>query len=133
MSIFSSTSVPKKPFFYYTTPDNAENTDDLGFSLRNQWDEYVFARKGPDLKNTKDLLSTNITYSYYVRLDNGKIYDPRTKYSILDNKPTFVEKVCKDQMRWIKVNESAFNSYLEFLKIGSDQHFKAASKVCFGI
>ena len=81
----------------------------------------------------KEFLSTNLSYVYYVRLDNNKIYDPRVTYSLSENKPTFIEKVCKDKMRWIKVNESAFNTYLEFLKIGSDAHFKAATKVCLGI
>jgi hypothetical protein len=133
MTIFSPSSTGKKPYFYYTTSDYSENTDESGCSLRNQWDEYVFARKGLEPKNMKDFLSKDLSYVYYVRIDNGKIYDPRTTYSLSDNKPTFIEKVCKDQMRWIKVNESAFNSYLEFLKIGSDQHFKAASKICFGI
>lgn len=134
MSIFESKPVPKSPYFYYTTPDHVETTDDSGCALRNKWDEYVFARKGPEPKQMKDFLSTNLVYSYYIRLDNNKkIFDPRTNYSLSENKPSFIEKVCKDQMKWIKVNESAFNAYLDFLKIGSDQHFKAATKACFGI
>ena len=127
MTIFSN----KKPntFYYYTTKEYSEGTDDAGFYIRNQDDDYVYAKKALDYL-PKDIRSMKKSFAYYVRSGGGKICDPRCIHSLPENKISHVDKVCKNTGKFIKVNQSAFLQYLEFLKLESDQHYKSACRAC---
>lgn len=130
MAIFSKPQ--QNAVKYYTTKDHSQFTDNTGFFLRNQEDEYVYAKKVLD-HLSKDIVRGQLSFSYYVRYNNGYIYDPRSIHSIPEAKGNYIDKVCKNDVHWIKVTASAFSSYLEFLKLESDQHYKSASRACAGI
>jgi hypothetical protein len=130
MAIFSK---PKQNAIkYYTTQEHSQHTDGSGLYLRNQSDEFVYAKKVLD-HLSKDIVRGQLSFSYYVRYNNGHIFDPRSIHSIPETKGNYVDKICKNDILWIKVTEAAFISYLEFLKLGGDQHYKNASRACAGI
>lgn len=68
-------------------------------------------------------------YKYYVRGNNGKyLHDPFPKYTINDNKSSFLDKVCKNDQQFIEVTKSVFEKYITFLKTESNQHLISAQR-----
>ena len=58
-----------------------------------------------------------IFYKFFVRVSQGKqLYDPFPKYSLSDNRGSFVDKICKDNNPYKEVPESIFSMYLNYLK-----------------
>jgi|694.fasta_scaffold90662_1 hypothetical protein len=114
---------------YYTTYQYQEFTDDDEFYRLSKDSDKVFA------KVIKSGLSRDMTnsspaqYKYYVRGNNGKkLFDPFPKYSISDNKGSFLDKVCKGNQQFIEVTKSVFEKYITFLKTESNQYFISAQR-----
>lgn len=108
---------------FYTTEEYAESKDSKNNSLRNQSDEYVFAKCVLDSLG-KSLVNSKIGYNYYIRLDGNKIIDPRKIFSLPENKTSYIDRVCKGDDIWVKVPQSAFEKYLQFLQTQNDQWYK---------
>ena len=108
---------------YYTTPEYEQGQDSLGYSIRNQQDEYVFAKK---ILNSlgKSIVSENAGYNFFIRIDSNKVFDPRKIFSIPENKTSYIDRVCKGEEKWTKVPQTAFEKYLNFLKTENDQWLK---------
>jgi len=130
MAIFSTKKT--NAIVYYTTKEHSQGTDSQGNYTRNQDDEFVYAKKGSDILS-KNMLSGKPSYIYFVRYENGEIHDHRCLHSLPEDKESYVDKVCKQDLKWIKVDASAFKQYLDFLKLEGDQHYKAACRSCHGV
>jgi hypothetical protein len=131
MTIFSPKPA-NSPFIYYTTPEYQENIDADGRPIRNKDDEFVYAKKTMDVLG-KDLLKNTPKFSYYVRFDNGTVADYRKTYSLPEKNGSHVDRICKSDLRFIKVDPAGFVKYLDFLQLPSDQHYKAAVRECRGM
>jgi len=114
---------------YYTTLQYQEYEDDQEFSRTTKDSDKVFAKA---IKNglSRDISSQeSFQYRYYVRLESSKkLYDPFPKYSISDNKNSFVDRVCKSTNSFKEVNKSLFEKYITFLKTENTQWYKEASR-----
>lgn len=108
---------------YYTTPEYSQGQDSQGFSIRNQQDEYVFAKK---ILNSlgKSIVTDNVGYNFFIRIDGNKVFDPRKIFSIPEHKTSYIDRVCKGDDNWAKVPQAAFEKYLNFLKTENDQWLK---------
>ena len=120
------------PFIYYTIIEHQENTDSDGRPIRNSDDEFVYAKKVIDSLG-KDIVKNRPTFSYYVRFDNGTIADYRKTYSLPEKSGSHIDRICKSNLKFIKVDPAGFLKYLDFLKLPSDQHYKAAARECSGM
>ena len=131
MSIFSTPT--KNVMFLFTTPEHEQKQDKQGYSLRTNDDDYVYAKKilNVPTQYMDANRRPNLNYSHFIRYHNNTLYDPRTIHSIPENNTTFINEVCKDK-KWIQVDPQAFMKYLEFLKLGGDQHYKEAVRNCIG-
>lgn len=114
---------------YYTTFQYQEFTDDDEFYRLSKDGDKVFAKviKGGlsrDMKNPNPA-----QYKYYVRGNNGKkLFDPFPKYSVSDNKSSFLDKVCKSDHQFIEVTKSVFEKYITFLKTEINQYLISAQR-----
>jgi hypothetical protein len=131
MTIFSAKPT-NSPFIYYTIPEYQENTDTDGRPIRNQDDEFVYAKKAMDVLG-KNIVKNIPTYSYYVRYDSGTVADYRKIYSLSEKNGSHVDRICKSSLKFIKVDPAGFVKYLDFLQLPSDQHYKAAVRECSGM
>lgn len=79
---------------------------------------------------SRDITSSGPThYKYYVRVfPNKKLYDPFPKYSVSDNKGSFIDRICKSEISYKEVPYSVFEKYLNFLKTESNQWLNNAQK-----
>lgn len=114
---------------FYTTLQYQEYIDDDDNSRLSVENNKVFA------KSIKSGLSRDINkggpthYKFYIRVfPNQKLYDPFPKYSISDNKNSFVDKICRSETSYKEVPESIFNMYLNYLKSESVQWFNKAQR-----
>lgn len=112
----------------YTISDYAEETDDVGNSLRKHNDNYVYAKLQFCRPLGKNILSTKPTPRYLIRIDGNKLFNPRTTYSLSENKATFIDKTCKSDVRYIIVPQSLFAKYLKFLKNPTDIAYRDISR-----
>lgn len=114
---------------YYTTYQYKEFTDDDECYRISKDCDKVFAKSVQE-RLGKDAMSPDTPQTkYYVRGNNGKqLFDPFPKYSISDNKSSFVDKVCKGDQRFIEVTRSVFNKYITFLKTESNQYLTSAQR-----
>jgi hypothetical protein len=116
---------------FYTTLQYQEYIDDDDNSRSSVENNKVFA------KAIKSGLSRDINkggpthYKFYIRIfPNQKLYDPFPKYSISDNKNSFVDKICRSETAYKEVPESIFNIYLNYLKTENAQwYYKAQREV----
>lgn len=131
MTIFA-VKPTNSPFIYYTIPEHQENTDSDGRPIRNTDDEFVYAKKVMDSLG-KDIVKNRPTPVYYVRFENGDVADYRKIYSLAEKTGSHIDRICKRDLKFIKVSEAGFIKYLDFLKLSSDQHYKAASRECKGM
>lgn len=121
-------SVPRPAFAtYYTRPEFEQKKDSQGNSLRDQQDEYTFAKRLSDSLG-KSMTSNRMSYSYYIRVDGQRICDPRKIFSIQETKTNYIDRVCRGEDIWTKVPQSAFEKYLKFLQTDSDQWLKEAMR-----
>lgn len=121
-------SVPRPAFItYYTKPEFEQGKDPNGNSIRNQKDEYAFAKRLADSLG-KSMTSNTLSYSYYIRVDGQKLCDPRKIFSMPENKTNYIDRVCRGEDIWAKVPYSAFEKYLKFLQTDSDQWLKEAMR-----
>jgi hypothetical protein len=81
----------------------------------------------------KDIVKNRPTPVYYVRFENGTIADYRKIYSLAEKTGNHIDRICKSNLKFIKVSEAGFIKYLDFLKLSSDQHYKAAARECSGM
>jgi hypothetical protein len=120
---------PDNSTMYYTTLQYQEYEDDQEFSRTTKDSDKVFAKA---IKNglSRDISSQeSLQYRYYVRLESSKkLYDPFPKYSISDNKNSFVDRVCKPTNSFKEVNKSLFDKYITFLKTENSQWYKEANR-----
>lgn len=102
---------------FYTTLQYQEFVDDNENYCANSESSKVFA-KATKSGYSKHMTEKNPTfYKFFVRISQGKqLYDPFPKYSLSDNRGSFVDKVCKDNNPYKEVPESIFNMYLNYLK-----------------
>ena len=114
---------------YYTTFQYQEFVDDDEFYRLSKDGDKVFAKvmKGG---LSRDMRNSNpAQYKYYVRGNNGKkLYNPFPKYSVSDNKSSFLDKVCKGDQQFIEVTKSVFEKYITFLKTESNQYLTSAQR-----
>lgn len=124
--VVKNTNVDSK---YYTTFQYQEFTDDDEFYRVNKDGDKVFAKV---IKSglSRDMTNSNpAQYKYYVRGNNGKnLFDPFPRYSISDNKNSFLDKVCKSNQQFIEVTKSVFDKYITFLKTESNQYLISAQR-----
>ena len=113
----------------YTTIQYQDYTDDEDHSRSSTENNKVFA------KAIKNGLSRDVTkgggqyYKYYVRCSANKtLYDPFPKYSISDNKQSFIDRVCRPETTYREVTYSVFEKYLNYLKTENAQWLKNAQK-----
>ena len=114
---------------YYTTLQYEQESDSSENSLRLQDDDKVFA------KATKSTPSRDITkkgsqyYRYYIRISGDKKpYDPFPKYSVSDNRSSFVDRVCKTGVMYKEVPYSLFTKYVSFLRTENNQWFNQVKR-----
>ena len=113
---------------YYTTLQYQEFSDEDECSRISKDSDKVFAKSVPE-RLPKDNESKISQTKYYIRGSNGKnLFDPFPKYSVSDNKSSFVDKVCKGDQRFIEVTQSIFDKYINFLKTENRQYFISAQK-----
>jgi hypothetical protein len=114
---------------YYTTFQYQEFVDDEEYYRLSKDSDKVFAKviKGG---LSRDMTNSNpAQYKYYVRGTNGKkLHDPFPKYSVSDNKSSFLDKVCKGDQQFIEVTKSVFEKYIVFLKTESNQYLTSAQR-----
>jgi hypothetical protein len=118
-------------FNYYTKIGYEDYLDDNGNPRLQTESNRVFA------KSIKDKLSKNFTnsqsgYSYYVKTDpNKNLFDPVERHSIDKNSNTaksFINKICKTELKYTEVSESVFTKYLNFLKTENLQWLNQAQR-----
>jgi hypothetical protein len=107
---------------YYTTLQHQEFTDENECYRLSKDGDKVFA------KAIKFGMSKNITkfdpvqFRYYVRANSKKqLFDPFPRYSVSDNKSSFIDKVCKGENNFVEVTQSVFDKYVNFLSTENNQ------------
>lgn len=103
---------------YYTKKGYETFLDENGNPRLDKDSDKVYA------KITKDKLSksftdkTRVGFSYYIKSTPDKIlYNPLETYSIDPKiKKSFINKICKVELKFLEVSESVFNMYINFLK-----------------
>lgn len=108
---------------YYTKKGYENYLDDDGDPRLEKDCDKVYAKavKNKPSKNFTD--KNRVGYSYYIKSTPDKtIYNPTETYSIDPKiKKSFVNKICKNELQFLEVNESVFNMYLNFLKTENSQ------------
>jgi hypothetical protein len=93
-------------------------------------DDNVCAKAVRD-KLTKSFTNGNTkNFSYYIKTDpNKNVYDPTVKYSIEPKvKKSFINKTCKNILKFTQVSENIFSKYLEFLRTGSKKYLQEVQR-----
>lgn len=108
---------------YYTKKGYETFLDDDGDPrLENDSDKvYAKAVKNKPSKNFAD--KHRVGFSYYIKSTPDKnLYNPTETYSIDPKvKKSFVNKICKSELKFLEVSESVFNMYINFLKTENNQ------------
>ena len=114
---------------FYTTLQYQEYADEEDNSRVKTENSNVFA------KAIKNGLSRDMTkkgpqyYRYYIRcLPNKAIFDPFPKYSVSDNRQSFIDRICRPETSYREVSPSIFEKYLNYLKTENSQWLKNAQK-----
>jgi hypothetical protein len=102
---------------FYTTLQYQEFLDDNENYCVNSESNRVFAKV---IKSgySKHMTNKNPTHNkFFVRISQDKkLYDPFPKYSVSDNRASFIDKVCRDNNSYKEVTDSIFSMYLNYLK-----------------
>lgn len=112
---------------FYTTLQYQDFVDEDNNSRSSIENNKVFAKA---IKNglSRDMTKSGGQYfRYYVRCSPNKtLHDPFPKYSVSDNKQSFIDKVCKSENTYREVTPSVFEKYINYLKTESLQWLKSA-------
>jgi hypothetical protein len=114
---------------FYTTFQYQEFVDDNDNSCRTTDSDKVFAKslKAGYSKNVRE--SSPKYDKFYIRVyPNKKPYDPFPRYSMSDNKNSFVDKICKSENVYKQVTEIVFNSYLNYLRTENTQWYNKTER-----
>lgn len=91
---------------FYTLKGLSETTDSLYNYTVEADSENVFAKK---------IFRSDGSVKFYIRTgNNGNIYNPVSIYGE-EKVNTFLDRVCKDGLKFREVNEKVFTFYLRFL------------------
>jgi len=114
---------------FYTTLQYQEYSDDDDNSRLSVDNNKVFAKAIKSGFSRDMNKSWPSHYKFYIRVfPNQKLYDPFPKYSISDNKNSFVDKVCRSETAYKEVPESIFNMYLNYLRTENSQWYSKAQR-----
>lgn len=114
---------------YYTTLQYQEFVDDNDCSRLSKDGDKVFA-KAIKFGMSKNIANNKpIQFRYYVRANTKKqLFDPFPRYSISDNRSSFVDKICKGDHNFIEVTQSVFDKYVNFLNTENNQWLVRAQR-----
>jgi hypothetical protein len=117
---------------FYTKIGLEDYVDDLGYPrLKDENNEHVYAKCTKDRKS-KHFKDTSVVnrYSFYIITDPSKtIYNPIKLHTIEPNiKKSFINQVCKSNLKFTEVSESIFNKYLNFLATENIQWLNHAQR-----
>ena len=91
---------------FYTLKGLSESTDTLNNYTIDENSDKVFAKK---------IVRSDGSVKLYIRTgNNGNIYNPVSIYGE-EKVNTFLDRVCKDGIKFREVNEKVFAFYLKFL------------------
>jgi len=129
MQNFRTDTDSKPESLYYTTLQYQEFTDNDEFYRLSKDGERVFA-KAIKYGMSKNIANSKpIQFRYYIRANSKKqLFDPFPRYSVSDNRSSFVDKVCKADHNFIEVTQSIFNKYINFLKTENNQWLLKAQR-----
>lgn len=113
----------------YTSYQYKEFVDDQDNYRIKSDNNRVFA------KAVKSGLSRDISlkgaqhYKYYIKCYANKLaFDPFPKYTMSDNKNSFIDKICRPETSYKEVTQSVFSNYLNFLKTENSQWYNRVVK-----
>jgi len=115
---------------YYTKKGYESFVDDDGDPRLDKDSEKVFAKVVKDKPSKNFADKKRVGFSYYIKsTPNKTLYNPTENYSIDPKvKKSFVNKVCKSELKFLEVSESVFNMYLNFLKTENSQWLVKAQR-----
>lgn len=122
----SDTYIIKQLFF--TVKDYAERTDDGGNSLRNNEDEYTYAKLLFSRPMSKNLSNKKPTPRYMLKIKDNKLINPITYHSLQENNASFVDRTCKSDLLYVEVPKSLFIKYVTFLNNPSEASYRDVSR-----
>lgn len=119
----------KSEIKYYTTYQYKEFSDEQECFRLSKDGDKVFAKSVKEKLNKNNPTQEVSQIKYYIRGNNGKqLFDPFPKYSISDNKSSFIDKTCKSNQRFLEVSKSVFDKYVSFLNTESNQYLISAQR-----
>ena len=102
---------------YYTISKSQDYVDDNGFPRSQNDSDKVYAKAVNEIISKNILDRTPSNFRFYVKIEpNRSLYDPLCRNSVVSNKPSFVDKVCKSENSFMEVNQSVFDKYINYLK-----------------
>lgn len=102
---------------YYTTPNNQDFVDDIGFPRLSVENNKVFAKAVREIKKKNILDRSPSHFRYYVKIEpNRALHNPFDKIGSQNSRPSFIDKVCKSENSFMEVNQSVFDKYINYLK-----------------
>lgn len=114
---------------YYTTLNNQDYIDDDGFPRLATDSNKVFAKAVKEVKSKNILERSPSHFRYYVRIEpNRSLHDPLTRNSIVSNRTSFVDKICKSENSFMEVNQSVFDKYTNYLKTQNNKWLTDATR-----
>jgi hypothetical protein len=115
---------------YYTKKGYESFVDDDGDPRLDKDSDKVFAKVVKDKPSKNFADKKRVGFSYYIKsTPNKTLYNPTENYSIDPKvKKSFVNKVCKSELKFLEVSESVFNMYLNFLKTENSQWLVKAQR-----
>lgn len=113
---------------FYTIEDYAEATDDNGYSLRKNNDEYTYAKILFNRPMSRNLMNRKATPRYLLRIKDNKLVNPRTIHSLPENNASFVDQTCKSDIQFIDVPANLFYKYINFLKNPTEASYRDVSR-----
>ena len=118
---------------YYTLIGNEDFLDNNGNPCKKNMDNSVCAKavknKLPKAFRSNSFNNDTIGYSFYIKvLPNKTIYNPIQLHSIKSSKPSFIDSVCKDNVKFLEVNQMIFEKYISFLRTKNTQWLTEAQR-----
>jgi len=116
---------------YYTITGSEDYIDESGFPRLEKDSDKVYAKCSLSQKPKHIVSTTNLgvdkdSYKYYIAKNaNNEAYNPNDTYQPKSN---FINTVCKDSDRLIKVNQYIFDKYINFLKTSNSQWIKQINR-----
>ena len=102
---------------YYVLADEEDFVDDQGNPRTNDAKracaKLVFGKK------SKHITDQKAYHGYFIKCSpNKEAYNPIKLHSSIKDKPinAFIDTVCKNELSYIEVDKSIFETYLSFLK-----------------